>query len=267
MAEPIAESPKGGFLMIEGPKNLAESIAPPIIDAEPLHTATNDADDIKADDIAETHDSRWRLPGYAPLAAGIALAVVLGALAGAAATASFVHQPEAPVTTDATRALQNSVAQLNSELASLKAGISATQRTAAAQFGKLAERLDRAEKAQVEPALRLAKLQESTDKLGHQQAQASAEAPDTTGSIAAKEDSKPPVVEGWRLRDYYAGRAVLQGRDGTLFEVGPGSNLPGLGRVEAIKRENGKVVVMTRNGIIAGSFEQRRPPYYLPYRY
>ena len=61
-----------------------------------------------------------------------------------------------------------------------------------------------------------------------------------------KEESKPPVAEGWRLRDFYAGRAVVESRNGTLFEVGPGSNLPGLGRVETIKRENGKVVVVTR---------------------
>ena len=39
---------------------------------------------------------------------------------------------------------------------------------------------------------------------------------------------------------------MVESRNGTLFEVGPGSNLPGLGRVEAIKRENGRVVVVTR---------------------
>jgi hypothetical protein len=38
--------------------------------------------------------------------------------------------------------------------------------------------------------------------------------------------------------------------------------VPGLGKVETIKRENGKVVVVTQSGIIAASLEQRRPPYY-----
>jgi len=47
-----------------------------------------------------------------------------------------------------------------------------------------------------------------------------------------------------------------------LFRVGPGSNVPGLGRVEAIKHENGKVVVVTASGIIAASLEPRRPSYY-----
>ena len=42
----------------------------------------------------------------------------------------------------------------------------------------------------------------------------------------------------------------------------PGSNVPGLGKVETIKRENGKVVVVTASGIIAASLEPRRPNYY-----
>ena len=77
-----------------------------------------------------------------------------------------------------------------------------------------------------------------------------------------KEESKPQVAEGWRLRDFYDGRAIVESRNGTLFRVGPGSNVPGLGKVETIKRENGKVVVVTANGIIAASLEERRPGYY-----
>ncbi len=41
------------------------------------------------------------------------------------------------------------------------------------------------------------------------------------------------------------------------------SNVPGLGKVETIKRENGKVVVVTAGGIIAASLEPRRPSYYM----
>ena len=142
------------------------------------------------------------------------------------------------------------------------------------QFGKLADRLDRAEKAQAEPTAKLAKIQESLDRLHQQQAAAvpapaPTSSPEVTGSIAAaKEQSRPPLAEGWRMRDFHAGRAIVQSRNGTLFEVGPGSNLPGLGRVETIKRENGQVVVVAQNGTIAGTVvAQRRPAYYLPYRY
>ena len=94
-------------------------------------------------------------------------------------------------------------------------------------------------------------------------------AADTTGSVTTveKQQGKPPVLDGWKLRDFYAGRAVIENRNGELYEVGPGSNLPGLGKVEAVKREDGRVVVVTPKGIIASAFEQRRPPYYLHYRY
>ena len=52
-----------------------------------------------------------------------------------------------------------------------------------------------------------------------------------------------------------------------LFEVGPGSNLPGLGKVETIKRENGRLVLVAKNGIITAMSEPRRPPANIPYRY
>jgi hypothetical protein len=80
--------------------------------------------------------------------------------------------------------------------------------------------------------------------------------------VAPKEEPRPQVAEGWRLRDFYDGRAIVEGRNGMLFRVGPGSNVPGLGRVETIKHENGKVVVVTASGIIAASLEPRRPNYY-----
>ena len=160
------------------------------------------------------------------------------------------------------------MAQLGSELATLKAGVANGQRSASTQFSKIAERLDRSEKALTEPAAKLTKLQDSIDRIDHRQQQAAvAPAPDVTGSVTPKEESRPQVAEGWRLRDFYSGRAVVESKNGTLFEVQPGSNLPGLGKVETVKHENGQVVVATKGGIIAGSFEQRRPPYYLPYRY
>lgn len=235
----------------EPPKIEAEKPAEPEIAAEPR---------------------RWRLPAlpaYAPLAAGIALAVVVGALAGAAATSALVGEPSAhssQASAEATRALQNSVARLGSELATLKAGIATSQRTASTQFGKLSERLERTEKAQAEPAARLAKLQESIDKLDHRQV-AAASSSDITGSVTPKDAAKPQIAEGWRLHDFYAGRAVVESRNGMMFEVGPGANLPGLGKVEGIKRENGRIVVVTQKGIIAAALPARRPSYAMPYRY
>ena len=192
--------------------------------------------------------------------------LALGAIAGAAATTGLLRDTSpSPDAADAARALQTSVAQIGSELATLKAGIASAQRNSSAQFGKLTERLDRTEKAQAEPTAKLAKIQESIDRLERRQQQAAATpapSPEVTGSVTPKEETKPQIAEGWRLRDFYDGRAIVESRDGTLFRVIPGSNVPGLGRVESIKRENGKVVVTTAKGIIAASLEPRRPAYY-----
>lgn len=242
----------------------------------------------EAEEATVIDSSRWRMPRYAPLAAGIVLAVAVGAVAGAAALSTL--RPDTSAATaaataaaaDQTRSLQTTVAQLNSEVTTLKTALNNAQRTATSQVNKLTERLDRAEKAQAEPAAKLARITETVDRLEKKQQQAAvapvptpaqssahvaAADPDITGSVA-KEEARPPVAEGWRLVDFYQGRAVVESRNGVLFEVGPGSNLPGLGKVETIKRENGRVVVVAKNGTILASSEARRPPPpYIPYRY
>jgi hypothetical protein len=174
--------------------------------------------------------------------------------------------------------LQTSVAQLSSELATVKSGIANAQRSSSAQFGKLAERIDRSEKSQekalAEPAAKLAKIQESIDRLEKRPQQvAAAPASDITGSITpkelkeAKEEPKPVVAQGWQLVDYYDGRAIVENRHGTLFRVGPGGNLPGLGKVASVKRDNGRITVVTTGGIITATLEQPPPRRMLPQYY
>jgi hypothetical protein len=80
---------------------------------------------------------------------------------------------------------------------------------------------------------------------------------ETTGSIqppAATPKPKPeiarlPTIEGWVLRDVDGGGALIEGRQG-LFEVFAGDTMPGLGRVEAIRRQDGRWVVVTNKGLI-----------------
>ncbi len=43
----------------------------------------------------------------------------------------------------------------------------------------------------------------------------------------------------------------MENRQGRLFEVRPGSNLPGIGRIEAIERRGRRWVVITPKGYIA----------------
>ena len=61
---------------------------------------------------------------------------------------------------------------------------------------------------------------------------------------------RPPVIEGWALRDVYEGTAVLENRRRRLVEVSPGDILPGVGRVEGVERHGREWVVVTRQGLV-----------------
>ena len=268
VAEPIAP---GAAPQNEPPKPAADSTEPAPLKAEPATIA--------AMPPASAAKSSFRQ--YALLAASLTLAVALSAAAGAAVTIGLAPAAPPPAVKAAAEqealALKNSVAHLGRELAGLKAGLDAISRNTATQFKSFAERFDRAEKEQAEPAAKIAKLAESLDRLERRVAAAPASvppaaAPDVTGAVTAveKHQAKPPALEGWKLVDMYAGRVILASRAGQLYEVGPGSNLPGVGRVERIKREDGRIVVVTANGNITAAIEQRqqRPlPYHPPYRY
>jgi hypothetical protein len=274
-----------GSLPVETPNISAENAESAAIDLATIIPAEPDADAepsgqapaivIEPADAGIAEAPQGHFARYA-IAASIALAAALGGLAGAGATYGLLHEPVAAAdktVMDATRKLQDGSARMASELSAVRFGLEAAQKTTNAQFSKLAERLERAEKAQSEPAAKLAKIAEAVDRLERRSAQiaqpahAAASTADVTGSVTSleKQHSKGLVAEGWRLLDFYAGRAVVESRSGNLFEVGPGSTLPGLGRVESIKREDRQVTVVTRNGIITAAVEQRRPS--LPYRY
>jgi hypothetical protein len=84
-------------------------------------------------------------------------------------------------------------------------------------------------------------------------------AKEVTGSISAPaavpasapkvEVARLPTVEGWLLRDVANGGALIEGRQG-IFEVYAGDPVPGLGRVDAIRRQDGRWVVVTSRGLI-----------------
>src|SRR5581483_11636789 len=75
-----------------------------------------------------------------------------------------------------------------------------------------------------------------------------------TGSITppqpiAGAPSKLGPVDGWVLRDVHRGTAFIEGRMG-IIEVDQGDMVPGLGRVEAIRKQDGRWVVVTSKGLI-----------------
>jgi hypothetical protein len=201
----------------------------------------------------------------AALAAVVALAMVAGALGGALATAGLGHFAGTDATAG-TQALEASVARIDADVLNLKTSVDHTSRLGMVEFNKTSERLDKLEKAQAEPAAKLAKLSEAVEKLHAAPpapvpvaAAAPAPAKEVTGSIPAPaatpaaapklELARLPMVEGWLLRDVANGGALIEGRQG-IFEVYAGDSIPGLGRVDAVRRQDGRWVVVTSRGLI-----------------
>lgn len=150
----------------------------------------------------------------------------------------------------------------------------------ATRIGKIGEQLERIEKTQRDPA-RVAALMERLDRIEKQGQPAPltvAAAPAVTptpppkplvassditqtGSLpdtkpaaakAAEFDPRKTALDGYVLRDLDEGDyALVENRQGRLFEVRPGSNLPGIGRIEAIERRGRRWVVITPKGYIA----------------
>src|SRR3982074_2471105 len=201
----------------------------------------------------------------AALAAVVALAAVAGALGGALATAGVGHFLGDGATTSANTVLEASVARIDADILALKANLEQTSKTDLAQFNKTSDRLDKVKRPQPEPAANLARLSETVDKLrvtpvaAAAAAAAPAAAKEVTGSISPPATTpaaapKPggarlPRVEGWVLRDVVNGAALIEGRRG-MFEVYAGDPIPGLGRVDAIRRQDGHWVVVTGKGLI-----------------
>jgi hypothetical protein len=67
--------------------------------------------------------------------------------------------------------------------------------------------------------------------------------------VPKPEVARLPTVEGWVLRDVARGGALIDGRKG-IYEVYAGDFVPGLGRIDAVRRQDGRWVVVTSKGLI-----------------
>jgi hypothetical protein len=203
----------------------------------------------------------------AALAAVVAVAAVAGAIGGALATAGLGHFVADDAAMSANRALEASVARVDADILALKASVEHTTKMGMSQFNKTSDRLDKVERAQAEPAAKIAKLSDAVDRLravspGAPAAVVTAPvaAKEATGSIAPPAAAAPatapkaevarlPTLEGWVLRDVANGGALIEGRKG-IFEVYAGDLVPGVGRVDAIRRQDGRWAVVTSKGLI-----------------
>ncbi len=210
------------------------------------------------------------------LAAVVMLAAMTGALGGVLATVGYTHFAGADEAAGGgNRALEASMARIDSDMSALKLSIEHTSKIGMNQFNKTSERLDRVEKAQAEPAAKLARLSEAVDKLHATPAAApvpvaaaSAAAKEATGSIAPAasasaaapkaeprteskaEVARLPTIDGWVLRDIGNGGALIQSRREGVYEVYAGDFVPSLGRIDAVRKQDGRWVVVTSKGLI-----------------
>ncbi len=258
---PEAEAPKAEASKAEAPKGDAPRVDAPRSPEKVMIMSAGD----RAGPAPEAEQSSGMF-GKRRLAALAAVVALAGALGGAVATAGFGHYLGDGATTAGNSAHEATVARIDADIAALKASVEHAAKASTAQFSKTSDRLDKAEKAQAEPAAKLARLSEAVDKLRVAPvapvaaAAAPAAAKEVTGSISPPATATPaaapkpemarlPTLDGWVLRNVSNGAALVEGRRG-MFEVYAGDPIPGLGRVDAIRRQDGRWVVVTGKGLI-----------------
>jgi hypothetical protein len=232
----------------------------------------------------------WPHLRSSPFAAAVALSLGIGLLSAAVGVFVAGSPPKAMTVASVseTAAYKDQIAQLSADVATLKAAQEAAIRSASAQLKGIGERIERAERAQAEPAARLVKLSDSVDRLERRVAAsivppatiAAVAAPnaggtsihpgnrsDITGAIplppkpvlgSGKDTARLPIIQGWTLRRVVAGTAFIYSQEG-MIEVGIGDALPGGGRVEDIRRERGRWVVVTSRGLVVAREAPPRP--------
>jgi hypothetical protein len=256
---PMVEAPKlDGSETVEPAisEPVSEALAPEIADVIAKSEAGNAQETPSEPAASAGQPHSWR---FALLAAAIALAAAIGSFAGsltASGVGELMSASAAPRTDTADAA--GVVKALKSELAELnivKSSLDSANHYASAQFAAISERLERVEHAQSDPA-QLAHIADAVDRLN----KLNAAAPETTGSIGTAAPGAPAapteakitdrLLEDWVLEDVHGNRALVASRYGGEFLVTPGSVLPGLGQVDAVKRQDGQWVVVTARGLI-----------------
>jgi hypothetical protein len=205
----------------------------------------------------------------APLA-GLALAVGLVISACTGVIAYMITQPSntSAATNAEIRNLRDTVTQLRRQVSGvtesldgLRTSVDLSSKATTDRFGRFSENLDRIERSSSSSTAKL-------DRLAQAQVSAPAMSPpqppaqmpviasatsgvETTGSVPASEraSASKKLVKGWSVRQAYEGIAILQGPNGVVEAV-LGQQVPGLGHIEEIKNENGRLVVLSSSGTI-----------------
>jgi hypothetical protein len=231
------------------------SIAEPIVTEVP---ATEPAIAPVAVEAAELPPRTWprftirpRHKRYGVLAASVTFAAALGAVIGALASggASTPAKPEVAAV-EQNKAMQQSIAKLNKEIAALKTNLDQASKAAHTQIAKISDRLEH-------------QAAEITGSIAAPQTVAAAPMaelvplPRPAQRLAVESPSAHmPVVASWTIHDIRRGYVFVENR-GEVYQAQLGAPLPGLGTVQSIKRQDGRWIVLTPRGIIVSMRDRR----------
>jgi hypothetical protein len=194
---------------------------------------------------------RPRHKRYGVLAASVTFAAALGAVIGALASGgtSAPARPEVAAI-EQNKAMQQSIATLNKEIAALKTNFDQASKAAHTQIAKISGRLEH-------------QGAEITGSIAAPQTVAAAplaEAvplPRPALRVAAVEpQAHLPVVASWTIHDTHGGYVFVENH-GEVYQAQLGAPLPGLGPVQSIKRQDGRWIVLTPRGIIVSMRDRR----------
>jgi hypothetical protein len=240
----------------------------PAVVAPKLSAAADQAANSAADqpEQIKTAAAPARSKRFVMLAASVAFAAGFGSFIGSVSgsgLARFIYPPApAPAPTSgientiaAMREIKLELAELAAlksslDIAGLKSSLDNTARSTTNQFAKIADRLDRIDQRSAAAAETTASLPAAT-QVASPPAQTAALAVVTPPAEQPKLNDR--ILQDWIVHDVQNGHALVESRYGGLFAVSAGSVLPGIGRVDMIKRQDGHWVVLTARGTITSA--------------
>ena len=235
----------------------ADRVNLPAVVAPQLSAAADEAQNSAGHEAEQTKAAAapQRSKRFVALAASVAFAAGFGSFIGSVSGWGLVRliYPPAPPPAP-TSSTENTIAAMREvklELAALKSSLDVAARNTTNQYAKIADRLDRIDQ-------RSAAAAETTASLPPP-ASLAAPPPTQTAALATVAPPAEPtklsdqILVDWVVHDVQNGHALVESRYGGFFAVSTGSVLPGIGRVDMIKRQDGHWVVLTARGTITSA--------------
>jgi hypothetical protein len=239
----------------------------PAVVAPQLSAAADHAETSAAagSDQTKTAAAPARSKRFVMLAASVAFAAGFGSFVGSVSgsgLARFIYPPaQAPAPASGVENTIAAMREIKLELAqvvALKASLDGAARSMIKQYANITDRLDRIDQRSAAAAETTASLP-PTPAASLPVSMPSASPPAQAAALAAVMPSDEPpklndrILPDWIVHDVRNGHALVESRYGGLFAVSAGSVLPGIGRVDMIKRQDGHWVVLTARGTITSA--------------